>query len=238
MTRAEELAAALRALEARLAAACAFAGRSRADVTLVAVSKTRPARDVEVLRDLGVLHFGENRDQEARRKAAEVPGVHWHFVGTVQTNKARSVASYASVVHSADRPVLVAALSAAAVRTGRTLDLLIQVSLDADPSRGGTLPADLPALADQVAAAAGLRLQGVMAVAPRAGDPAQAFARLQALAGRLREDHPRACAISAGMTNDLEAAIGAGSTHVRVGTALFGRRPPALRYSPGDITVT
>lgn len=229
MTRTDELTAALRAVQVRLGAACAAAGRRRQDVTLVAVSKTRPVRDLELLRELGVVHFGENRDQEARAKADAVTGVHWHFVGAVQTNKARSVASYASVVHSADRASLVTALSAGAVRAGRTLDLLIQVSLDGDPARGGALPADLPALADQVAGAAGLHLRGVMAVAPRGGDPARAFAFLQSLSVRLREDHPRAGAISAGMTDDLEPAIEAGATYVRVGTALFGRRPPVLR---------
>ena len=229
MSRREQLAASLAAVEQRLVAACAAAGRPRGDVLLVAITKTRPASDVELLRDLGVLDVGENRDQEAREKAAAVPGVRWHFVGGLQTNKARSVASYASVVHSVDRTALVDALSAGALRAVRELDVLLQVSLDGDPSRGGALPDDLPALADVTAGAPGLRLAGVMAVAPLGADPARAFAALAEVSDRLRESHPGATAISAGMSGDLEQAIAAGATHVRVGTALLGERPPPSR---------
>ena len=227
--RADELARNLAALEQRLAAACAAAGRGREEVTLIAVTKTHPVADVEALRDLGVREVGENRDQEAREKAALVTGVRWHFVGAVQSNKARSVASYADVVHSVDRPGLVDALSAGAQRAGRELDVLLQVSLDGDPHRGGALPADVPALADAAAGAAGLRLAGVMAVAPLGEDPAAAFDRLAEVAARLREAHSGATTISAGMTGDLEVAIEKGATHVRVGTALLGRRPPPSR---------
>ena len=227
--RAAQLAAALAALEDRLAAACAAAGRRRDEVVLVAVTKTHPAADVATLRDLGVRDVGENRDQEARAKAREVPGVRWHFVGGLQTNKARSVAAYADVVHSVDRPALVDALSTGAQRAGRELDVLLQVSLDGDPGRGGALPADVPELADRAAGAPALRLAGVMAVAPRHADPDRAFAELAGVAERLRAAHPDATAISAGMTGDLEQAVRHGATHVRVGTALLGRRPPPSR---------
>ncbi len=209
--------------------ACAAAGRDRTEVTVVAVSKTWPAADVRALRELGVRDFGENRDQEAAEKAAEVPDVRWHFVGRLQTNKARSVASYAAVVHSLDRPRLASALSAGAGLAGRTVDVLVQVALDDGPGRGGAAPAAVAALADIVADLPGLRLAGVMAVAPLGGDPAAAFRRLGALSRALRERHPEAVAISAGMSGDLEAAVTAGATHLRVGTALFGRRPPLLR---------
>ena len=229
MTRADELARNLAALEQRLSDACAAAGRPREDVLLVAVTKTRPASDVELLRDLGVREVGENRDQEAKAKAAAVEGVRWHFVGALQTNKARSVATYADVVHSVDRPALVEALSAGAQRAGRELDVLLQVSLDGDPDRGGAVPDDVPALADAAAAAPALRLAGVMAVAPLGADPDAAFASLAEVSDRLRGDHPDATAISAGMSGDLEPAIARGATHVRVGTALLGRRPPASR---------
>ena len=229
MTRAADLAASLLALEVRLTAACAAAGRPRDDVTLVAVSKTRPPRDVEVLRDLGVGDFGENRHQEAAAKVRAVPDVRWHFVGSLQTNKARAVASYAFAVHSVDRAALVAPLSDGAIRAHRRLEVFLQVSLDPSPTRGGAVAADVPALADEVAGAPGLLLRGVMAVAPRQGDPAESFAALHDVAVRLRRHHPQALAVSAGMTGDLEAAIAAGATHVRVGTALFGRRAPVLR---------
>ncbi len=229
MSRADELADRLAALEHRLAAACAAAGRSRDELGLVAVTKFHPASDVAVLRDLGVERFGESRDQEARRKAAEVQGVRWHFVGRLQTNKAASVAAYASVVESCDRTRLVAALSRGAVAAGRTLDVLVQVSLDGDPERGGAPAADVPALAQAVACADGLRLAGVMAVAPLGEEPERAFARLAALADRVRQDHPEALEMSAGMSTDLEQAIACGSTSVRVGTALLGPRAPVLR---------
>ena len=229
MTRREELAANLAQVEQRLTDACRAAGRRREEVLLVAVTKTWPAADVELLRDLGVRDVGENRDQEARTKAAAVEGVRWHFVGAVQSNKARSVASYADVVHSLDRPSLVDALSAGAQRATRELDVLLQVSLDGDPRRGGVLPADVPALAEKAAAAPGLRLRGLMAVAPLGADPAAAFADLARLAERLRADHPEATQVSAGMSGDLEPAIDAGATIVRVGTALLGRRPPPSR---------
>jgi pyridoxal phosphate enzyme (YggS family) len=227
--RQQELAERLAALEQRISRACAAAGRARDEVALVAVTKFQPAADVVVLRDLGVTRFGESRDQEARQKADEVDGVRWHFVGRLQSNKAASVAAYASVVESCDRPKLVPALSAGAVRAERVVDVLVQVSLDGDPSRGGAPEADVPALADAVAEAEGLRLRGVMAVAPLGEEPVRAFTRLAALAERLRRDHPEARVLSAGMSADLEQAVSCGSTSVRVGTALLGPRPPALR---------
>ena len=233
--RSAEIRERLADVEARIAAACASAGRARAGVTLVAVTKTWPASDVAALvaaaadapRDLG-----EARDSEAARKARELAaaglhGVRWHFVGRLQTNKARSVASYASVVHSVDRLPLVTALGDGARRAGRELAVLLQLSLDGDPGRGGALPGDLPALADAAAAEEGLRLAGVMAVAPRGAHPAEAFARLAVAAERLRGDHPDAAWVSAGMSGDLEQAVAAGATHLRVGSALFGGRPPA-----------
>jgi pyridoxal phosphate enzyme (YggS family) len=226
--RRAELAANLAAVTERITAACTVAGRPRDQVALIAVTKTFPVSDVALLRDLGVHDIGENRDQEARAKAAEVPDVRWHFVGRLQRNKCRSVASYAHAVHSVDRAELVDALAAGAQRSGRLLDVLVQVSLDEDTGRGGALPADVPALADAVAAADGLRLGGVMAIAPLDADADPAFARLATVAARLQATHPRADAISAGMSGDLEAAIRHGATHVRVGTALLGGRTASL----------
>ena len=224
------------AVRARIAAACEAAGRDPQDVTLIAVTKTYPASDVVTLARLGVLDIGENKDQEARAKIAalsELPGaamlrepVRWHMVGQLQSNKARSVAGWAGAVHSVDRPKLVRALAAA--RAGAPLEVFLQVSLDGDPARGGVLEADLLPLADAVGEHAELRLRGVMAVAPMGTEPDIAFATLAELAARVRERHPEADAISAGMSGDLEAAIRHGSTHVRVGTALLGRRAPAV----------
>ena len=172
VARRDELAEAVAATEVRIAAAARAAGRERSELTLVAVSKTWPASDVLLLASLGLHDFGENRVQEVVRKAADVAagmaagGVRWHFVGRLQRNKCRTVAGFATLVHSVDRPELVTALAGGAVVVGRQLDVLLQVSLDTDPSRGGALPRDIPGLAGAVTASPSLRLRGVMAVAP------------------------------------------------------------------------
>jgi pyridoxal phosphate enzyme (YggS family) len=214
-------------LRARIAAV-----RDPAGVTLVAVSKTWPASDVLLLHRLGVTDFGESYDAEAAAKAAALGAMgvtpRWHFVGGVQRNKARSVASYADVVHSLDRAPLVEALGAAAARAGRVVEGLVQVRFDDDPGRSGCRPEDVPAMAERVAATDGLRLGGLMCVAPR-GEPARpVFARLRALAEDVRHDHPHATTLSMGMTHDLEDALAEGANCVRVGTALFGERGPVV----------
>ena len=238
--RTEQLADNLSRLRDRIAAAAAAAGRDPAEVTLVAVTKTFPAADVVRLARLGVTDIGENRDQEAAPKVAEVAGlagpaglaVRWHFVGRLQRNKCRSVAGYADLVHSVDSVRLAAALGAAAQRRGRPLEVLVQVSLDADPTRGGALPGggdpdrEVARVADTVAGQPALRLRGVMAVAPLAWDPAIAFDRLAEIAGQVRAGHPQATVISAGMSGDLEAALAHGATHLRIGSALLGNRAP------------
>ncbi len=228
MTREEELAANLRDVREGIALACREAGRDPGEVTLVAVTKTFPASDVRLLAGLGVTDVGENRDQEAAPKAAscaDLPLV-WHFVGALQSNKARSVVGYARVVHSVDRPRLVTALSEEAVKQGKRVTCLAQVSLDMPGSSGrsGVEPDHLLALADRITTAPGLELGGIMAVAPLGADPAPAFERLAGYAERLRSAHPDAGVVSAGMSGDLKEAIACGATHVRIGTALLGGR--------------
>ncbi len=233
--RADELSENLSALRARIAAACEAAGRPADDVTLIAVTKTFPASDVRLLAGLGVTDVGENRDQEAAPKAAACadlePPLRWHFVGQLQANKTRSVVRYADVVHSVDRPKLVRALGTRASQAGRVVTCLIQVDLDPapDPGRGGARPADVAALAAEVAAEDGLAIGGVMAVAPLGEPPRPAFRRLAEVAQVVRAAHPDAMMISAGMTGDLDAAIAEGATHVRVGTALLGSRRAFVR---------
>ncbi|HEU5159720.1 MAG TPA: YggS family pyridoxal phosphate-dependent enzyme [Streptosporangiaceae bacterium] len=229
--RKSELAANLTSVRRRIETACAAAGRDATEITMIAVTKTFPVSDIRLLAELGMADIGENRDQEAAPKAAacaDLP-LTWHFVGQLQTNKARSVAAYADVVHSVDRPRLVRALSAAALRAGRVVRCLVQVALDDDPARGGARIADVPGLAAQVAAADGLELGGVMAVAPLGADPAPAFAVLADVAAAVRAEHAAATIISAGMSGDLEPAIACGATHVRVGTALLGGRRAIVR---------
>ncbi len=227
--RRAELAEGLAAVHGRIAAAAGAAGRDPAELTLVAVTKTWPVSDALLLRGLGVRDMGENKDADAAEKAAAVTGVRWHFVGQLQTNKARSVASYADLVHSVDRARLAHALAAGAERAGRRLDVLVQVSLDGEPGRGGATVAQVPALAEAVAGLPALRLAGVMAVAPLGADPRAAFDTLVAMSQRLRAEHPDAAVVSAGMSGDLEAAVAAGATHLRVGTALLGHRAAVLR---------
>ena len=230
LDRRDELAASLADVRARIAAAAHAAGRDPAAVTLVAVTKTWPADDVRLLAELGVADIGENRDQEAapKHEACRDLPLRWHFVGQLQRNKAASVASYADVVHSVDRLELVRALDRHARSHGRRLTLLVQVALDETAGRAGVEPAEVPTVADAIAASGALELGGVMAVAPLGEDPDAAFARLARTATVLRAAHPTATIVSAGMSADLEAAIRHGATHVRIGTALLGPREPSF----------
>ena len=232
--RKAQLAANLAKVEDRIAAACVAAGRKRDEVTLIVVTKTYPASDVRILSELGVRHVAENKDQDAAPKAAECSDLSlvWHFVGQLQTNKVRSVVRYADLVQSVDRSRLVTTLSKEAVRAGREVGCLIQVALDADESgrgeRGGVGPGGIEELADLLAESPGVRVDGLMTVAPLTGEYAgrqrAAFERLMDLSTDLRRAHPAANMVSAGMSADLEDAVAAGATHVRVGTAVLGVR--------------
>jgi pyridoxal phosphate enzyme (YggS family) len=230
MSRHEEIAAGLARVRERIATACAESGRAAEEVELVVVTKFFPADDVRILAELGVRHVGENRHQEAQAKAADCADLSlvWHFIGGLQSNKAAAVAAYADVVESVDRRKLVAPLSKGAHQRGRPVEVLLQVSLDPPgrEGRAGAEPAGLADLATAVDEAAMLELAGLMAVAPLGEDPATAFARLAVVREQLLEDHPAARVLSAGMSADLEHAVRAGATHVRVGSAVLGSRPP------------
>jgi PLP dependent protein len=232
-----ELAAALARIRERITDACVAADRDPGQVRLLPVTKTFPAHDVALLGDLGLLDIAEARDTEAVAKMAEVialrpaVGMRWHMVGRLQRNKSRSVGRWAVQVQSVDSSRLVESLDRA-VRAARDaghrdtmLGVLLQASVDGDPARGGCPLPELDALADRVAAASHLRLEGLMGIAPLGADPEAAFAELAAAAQRLRRSHPAAVDLSAGMSGDFEQAIAYGSTCVRVGTALLGNRP-------------
>jgi len=225
MSRLEEVAAGLDGTRRRIAAACEASGRRSDEITLVVVTKYFPASDVRLLHELGVRHVGENRHPEARDKKAACTDLDltWHYIGSLQSNKAAAVAAYADVVHSVDRAKLLAPLAAA----GRDLDVLVQVDLDPDPKpgRGGAAIGAVGALAARVLEQERLRLRGVMAVAPLDADPADAFSRLGAVVAEVQRIEPSATWVSAGMSGDLEQAIAAGATHVRVGSAVLGSRP-------------
>lgn len=231
--RTAELAERLAAVTLRIEAATAAAQRTDAP-RLIVVTKFHPAADVRRLASLGVVDVGENRDQEAAAKSGELAGVdvRWHFIGQLQSNKAKSVVKYASSVQSIDRVQLVDALAKAMAReqdgTGRAdLDCIIQVSLedDAGAHRGGASPADVEVLAERIQSAGGLQLSGLMAVAPLGADPEAAFEKLAGISATLSSVHPAATAISAGMSQDLEAAIKFGATHLRIGSDILGSRP-------------
>lgn len=229
----------LAAVRERIAAACRAAGRSTSP-ELVVVTKFFPAADVRVLAGLGVRDVGENRDQEAAAKAAETADLplRWHFIGQLQSNKARSVVRYAAAVHSVDRLSVAGALGKAAATeaerrageglgTREPISCFVQVNLEPDggSGRGGAAPSEVAAIAARLAEAPGLELAGVMAVAPLGADPLPAFEELARISAELRAGHPQASAISAGMSGDLEAAIQAGATHLRIGSDVLGPRP-------------
>lgn len=226
--RRHELSTSLARVRERIERAAAVANRPASDIELVVVTKYFPASDVDLLVDLGVQHIGENKDQEASAKVADLTGradVTVHFIGQLQSNKVGHVAAYADVVQSVDRPKIVRALDRAAERDGRHLDVLLQVALDGSGGRGGVAPEGAGALADLVGECGSLRLRGVMAVAPREAAPRPAFALLRTVAHGIRAGHPDATWISAGMSGDLEDAVLEGATHLRVGTAILGSRP-------------
>jgi len=228
MDRGLELQANLLDVERDISEACIAANRNRADVTLIAVTKTWPASDVDLLAGLGVTDVGENRDQEAKPKHEEVQAKNltWHAIGQLQTNKAKSVAAWADVVHSVDRIDLVTALTKAVVGSDLPLGVLIQANLDPNPTenRGGALPNELLKLAELISQCDGLRLKGVMGVAPLGGDDEFAFSKLQEFASQIQNVFPQANWISAGMSGDFGTALKFGATHLRIGSSILGNR--------------
>lgn len=217
------LAERLAAVRAGIADAARAAGRSPDELTTIVVTKFHPASLVRELSALGVRDVGENRHQEAQEKAAELADLDlvWHFVGQLQSKKARQVRRYASVIHSVDRVSLVEALAS----DESDVDVFVQLNLTDDPARGGVADRDLEPLVEHVLATAGLRLRGVMAVAPLDEEPASAFERVRGYSDRVRALAPDATDISAGMSQDYREAIAAGATHLRIGTAITGNRP-------------
>jgi len=218
------LAGRLAAVREGVADAARAAGRSPDELTTIVVTKFHPASLVRELAALGVRDVGENRHQEAQEKAAELADLdlRWHFVGQLQSKKAKQARRYASVIHSVDRLSLVDALR---LEDAPDVDVFVQLNLTDDPARGGVADRDLEPLVEHVLGAAGLRLLGVMAVAPIDEEPAQAFERVRLASERVRRLAPGASAISAGMSQDYREAVAAGATHLRIGTAITGNRP-------------
>ena len=215
----------------RIEMAAKAAGRSSTEITLIVVTKYFPASDVEILAQLGVQDVGENKHQEAQAKAEQCSGlpIRWHYIGGMQSNKAAQIARYVDAVHSVDRLKLLPRLDLGASGRDDLLDVLIQVNLDpprqADSSRQGVGSQEVITLAKAISETAHLRLRGVMGIAPLDLDPEPAFTQLARVSAQLRNEFPEATWISAGMSADLESAIAAGATHVRVGSGILGQRP-------------
>ena len=214
----------------QVAAAAAASGKSSSDITLVVVTKNHPPKLVFDLIELGARDFGENRDQEAAPKAKEVLAsspekMRWHFIGQLQTNKVRSVLDYADFIHSLDRESLLVELQKRTVGRAKALGVFIQVNLTEDPGRGGVRVEDLDAFATKVLESEGLRLEGLMGVGGLDKDPEIEFDRLAKLSTKLQGIAPEAKSLSMGMSSDFEVAIGYGATHLRIGTAITGKRP-------------
>ncbi len=216
-----DVAAGLSRVRERIAAACSRSGRDPASVRLIAVSKTKP---VEMLREAiasGQTIFGENYAQELKEKADALgSGVEWHFVGALQTNKAKLVVGRAALIHTCDRVALAQELSKRAKAAGLVQRVLLEVNVGREAQKAGVLPESVPALLEQVRALPALACEGLMCIPPAEGDPREHFRQLLQLgtALGLRE-------LSMGMSADYEAAIEEGATLVRVGTAIFGERP-------------
>ncbi|MDQ1528389.1 MAG: dependent protein [Actinomycetota bacterium] len=219
------LAERLEGVRTAVADAAAVAGRSPGEITTVVVTKFHPASLVRELADLGVRDIGENRHQDAAPKAAELTDLDltWHFIGQLQSNKVRAVLDYASVIQSIDRASIVAAIAT----TGKSVDAFIQLNLTADPRRGGVVAADLDALVEDVLAVPSIRLRGLMAVAPLDEEPRRAFEMVRKASDRMLAQAPLASALSMGMSGDFREAILEGATHLRIGTAITGKRPDA-----------
>jgi len=211
MNRREELAENLASVQAR---------NTNPAVTLIVVTKTFPASDVEILHGLGVSNFGENRNEEGLEKSSVVDAT-WHYQGEIQSRKLRDIAQWADVIHSLDTASHIAKLDSVA---DGSIDVFLQLSLDGDPARGGVIESELPALADVVLSSSHLQLKGLMSVPPVAADARTAFTEIAAIHRRFITRYPAATSLSAGMSGDFEIAVDCGATHIRVGSSILGSR--------------
>ena len=220
-SRYDEIAGNLETVQSQIEAAAKIAHRMSNEITLIAVTKTFPVSDVHILASLNIHHYGENRDGDAAPKASAVPGT-WHFQGQIQSNKLKSIASWANVVHSLDELRHIQTLDKV---TTHRIGVFLQVSLDGAQGRGGAKPSDLSELADAVMGAVHLDLLGLMAVAPLDVCSDEAFEKLAIIHTDFKASYPAAKYLSAGMSNDFESAIIHGATHIRIGSSILGSRP-------------
>jgi pyridoxal phosphate enzyme (YggS family) len=228
-----------RAVQARVAGACERAGRSAADVAIIAVSKTHPANAIREAVAAGAVDFGENYAQELASKMAELAAgdraaraLRWHFIGRLQRNKAKLVAGRVALVHAVDGVELAEEIAKRAAGVGAVQSILLAVNLGGEATKGGVAEEAAPAIARAVGAIAGVSLDGLMTMPPPVEDPEASrphFVALRALRDRLQDEVGRSLPVlSMGMSHDFEVAIACGATHVRIGTAIFGSRPAPI----------
>jgi pyridoxal phosphate enzyme (YggS family) len=222
-SRVQEVSAALAGVEGRITKAVATAGRKRSEITLIAVTKTHPASDVQILADLGVSNFGENRSDEGSEKS-ELIAATWHFQGQVQGRKLKDIVSWASYIHSIDSGEHITKLSRICSERDREISIFLQFSLDSAPDRGGVCADRLAQLADQVVIDPNLQLAGLMCVPPVEYGLDRAFTEIAEVHSAFKIDFPDAVGLSAGMSSDFEVAIAYGATHLRVGSEILGSR--------------
>jgi hypothetical protein len=222
-SRAQEISATLANVEDRVSKAAEKAGRNRSELTLIAVTKTYPASDVQILADLGVSNFGENRSDEGSEKSQLISAT-WHFQGQVQGRKLKDIASWATYIHSIDSADHITKLSRICSETDRKISIFLQLSLDGAPDRGGVLEDQLGQLAEQVAADSNLHLAGLMCVPPVEYEFDRAFCEIAKVHNAFKTGFPAAVGLSAGMSSDFEVAIAYGATHLRVGSEILGSR--------------
>ena len=234
-TRSRQILENLAQVRERIQNAAVNSGRSAAEITLVVVTKTYPISDIEILYEAGERQFGENRDQEGSVKSPAMPkDVHWHFQGQIQSNKIRSIVSWARTIHSLDN-VLHARKISQATPEGQTRQLFIQANLELTGAeskvaahRGGIAPSSIIDFASSLTDFKNLELLGVMAVAPLGVNPSPFFEQVFSLSRQLQAQFPRAKYLSSGMSGDFEAAIATGATHIRVGSSILGARTPVI----------
>jgi hypothetical protein len=224
LDRKSELLNSLTNVRSRITEAASNASRSPEEVTLIVVTKTYPVSDVQILHEIGVRDFGENRSAEGLEKSALVTG-HWHFQGQIQSNKIAAISSWAHTVHSLDDLSHVGKFDRAVGEIpGKRLNVFIQISLDGDASRAGVGGDELLALGQALASSQNLDLVGLMVVPPVEAEPEKAFSEVAELAQQFRKEFPMARSLSAGMSGDYEIAISHGATHIRVGSQILGAR--------------
>jgi pyridoxal phosphate enzyme (YggS family) len=228
LDRKVEITSNLSKVKEQIADAAKASDRVISDIKLIAVTKNFPVADLQILYDLGVRDFGENRDQEASEKVGKLPSdITWHFQGGIQSNKLKSIASWASYIHSVDQTrsaQLISDYSPAKVRS-----VFIQISLDQIPeSRGGIDPVKLPQISDEISQMPNIKLMGLMAVAPLDQGSKEAFDRMAKYSSVLIKSHPQATGLSIGMSGDFQEAIKHGATHLRIGSSILGNRNPLI----------